>query len=763
MKANPFLASALLLGLLLGPSKMAALSLEIVLALPPQPGISNRILGSAAFHNLDRPDLEPTVIEITAPGLLQVDTSNGERWLARLTSQDYWADELSLEGKTNLSQRWVFHPVVRYRIERSRLAALPTEVFANFDGVRTPGSAEAPPAGRVRCIGGPQHSDCALPAVPLDLKIEPEGFAPVFFWNLQGKPGELRSLGPISLLAGASIAGRVVDGAGHPLVAELEAHPSTSRDPSSPDLETNRRLGLKVVKANSDQDGRFQIVGIPPGEFDIKASASGFVPTTLIRQIQLVGGEAQLIQDPLVFLHPERLRLQLIPERDPWNRPWIVELIADALEGIEEQKAPAKDDGAWISAPNPPGRYSLEILDHREQVWDRREIDLEKGEDVLPIEIPVLQIRGRANLAGDPAAGILYLQQHPSVQGLRFELDEDGKFEGFVAGEGRWLASLERSGGGGSAIVAVDVRKRPGKSYAEVEVVFPDTRIHGHVTDTAGKKIADAVISYFSVSTKAMGTVRSDAEGSFEILGVPPGPVNLNAKKEALQSPGIIISVEDSIAGPPLELVLHEQVEIEGLVVASGSPLAGARIVAWPDFGSTSLASLFSQTSSPDGGFLFEVPSFVPQLTVFAEARGIRRLLRHPVRSSERLIIEMDVQGGELAVDLTQLLADRGPEALVEVSLVHDGIQLPLIMWNLLRLQASPTPGLYRLGLFEAGNYSLCVGLKSPNGPAPACSSGFLAPSSVLQLTPAPAAGERKTPHQSNSAGDKPSPLEREE
>lgn len=735
MKAKPlsaFLSAAALF--VLAPLAAGAAKIEIRLSAPDRAG-GNAPLGTAVVQDLDRPDQPPLELEISTLGQIQVETPGGKRWLLKLQSRDYWAADLEVESGT-APQPWILFPVVRYRIARPRTTPLPADVVASFTGLRQPGSKVPPPTGRARCDGDPQLKSCAVPSVPLDLKIEPAGFAPVFFWNLSGDAGSAQDLGSIQLLAGASIAGRIVDGEGEPLIADLEAYPSTIRDPGAPDLETQRRLGLKSVKAKSDERGHFQIVGIAPGEVDIKVSAPGFIPTTLIRQIELSAGEAKLLAYPLVYLRPKKLKLQLFPELDPWKEPWAVELQADPLEDVDLLRKPAERDGSWVSGPLPPGRYSLRIFDHRKQVWERRYVDLDVGDGALPVEIPVLRIRGSVRVSGEPASGTLYLQQHPSNSGLRFEIDEKGELEGFVAGEGRWLASLERSGSAASAIVPVEIAKRPGKSYAELEIDFPDTRIHGDVADADGKKVAGAVISYFSHLTKAMGSVSSDAEGKFEILGVPPGPVNLNARKDALQSPGIILTVEEGSDDPPQRLVLHEQVEIEGLVVQSGSPVAGTRIVAWPDFASTSLASVFTQTSSPEGTFRFEVPGFVSQLTVFVEARGIQRLLRHPVRSSERLIVETDVAGGELIVDLTSLVAGRGAEALVQVSLMRDGISLPHLIWSFLGITATSTPGLYRLGLFEAGNYGLCVGMAAPGSASPVCTNGYLAPNAALRLEP---------------------------
>lgn len=731
MKAKPFFVLLALWIPLLLPEETRAAQLEIVLAAPTLPATS---LGSAVLQNLDRPDLQPSAVEISAPGLLEVDTSGGKRWSLRLESAEHWAAELQLDGSATATQPWVLHPIVRYRISRSRTTPLPADVFASFVGLRKPGFAESPLAGRVRCEGDVQLRTCALPAVPLDLKIEAAGFAPSFFWNLSAKAGSQHDLGVVTLLSGASIAGRIVDGDGEPLIATLEAVPSVVLNRAAPDPETETRLSMKAIRAQSDERGYFQLVGIAPGDVEIHASASGFITSVLLRDIQLSPGAAELLRDPLVFLKPERLRIKILPKQDPWGRPWVVRLQAPATERIEPQMSPADAEGSWISSPSPPGSYALRIVDEDGQPWDDRDVVLESGGEALMIDISILAVRGRVSQTTEPASGVLLLQQNPSVRGIEFPL-EDGKLDGFLPHEGRWLASLKKDGFH-SAPIAVEIRKRPGKSYAEVDLRIPDTRLHGDVVDPEGKKVPKALVSYYSLVTKAMGTIETDAEGAFEIAGVEPGQVNLSAQKDDRQSQGLAVVVQEGIQDPePHRLVLYELKVIEGLILHSGSPRGGARIVAWPDFGSTSLASVLNRSSGPDGAFRLEAPAFAPHITVFAESGGSRRLLQHPVRGSERLILEMDVDSGEIIVDLSPLIAERGSQPMNDVTLIRDGIALPRLLWPfLLRTPPTAGPEPQSLGLFESGNYSLCVGLKTQEDLGPACTSGFLQPNGTLRL-----------------------------
>ncbi len=732
MKANPLLAFAAVAGLCsLSSIETEAATLEIRLT-PADPRPTAPI-GSAVLRDLDRPDRPPLEFEISAPGRLSIDTAGGANWLVTLKSRTYWAADLPLDSGAE-SRPWLLYPVVRYGIARSRTTPLPADVFASFVGLRKPGSAELPPAGRVRCEGDSQLNTCALPAIPLDLKVEAAGFAPFFFWNVSGKAGSQHDLGVVTLLPGASIAGRIVDSDGEPLIATLEAYPSVVPNRGAPDPETAKRLELKSISAQSDERGYFQISGIAPGEVEIRASAPGFMTSVLLREIQLSAGAAELLRDPLVFLKPERLRIKIFPQQDPWGRPWIVRLQAPETEKIETQMSPADADGSWVSSPSPPGSYALRIVDENGQPWEDRDVMLESDGEPLMVDISILAVRGSVSQAAEPASGVLLLQQNPSVRGIEFPL-ENGKLEGFLPHEGRWLASLKK-GDFRSALIAVEVRKRPGKSYAEVELRIPDTALHGNVVDVDGKKVPKARVSYYSLITKAMGSVETDDEGAFEIAGVEPGQLNLSAQKDDRQSQGLAVVVQEGIRNPePHRLVLYDLEVIEGLILHSGSPRGGARIVAWPDFGSTSLASVLNRSSGPDGAFRLEVPAFVTQLTIFAESGGSRRLLHHPVRGSDPLLIEMEVDSGEIIIDLTPLLTERGSQPMNDVTLIREGIALPRLLWSFL-LRTPPTvgPEAQSLGLFETGNYSLCVGLKADGGPGPVCTSGFLQPNGTLRL-----------------------------
>lgn len=63
---------------------------------------------------------------------------------------------------------------------------------------------------------------CTVPAdLSIDVRLEPQGFAPAYLWNVVAQPGERRGVGPQKLVAGASMTGWVQDAEGIPLAGAI--------------------------------------------------------------------------------------------------------------------------------------------------------------------------------------------------------------------------------------------------------------------------------------------------------------------------------------------------------------------------------------------------------------------------------------------------------------------------------------------------------------------------------------------------------------
>lgn len=75
--------------------------------------------------------------------------------------------------------------------------------------------------------------------------------------------------------------------------------------------------------------------------------------------------------------------------------------------------------------------------------------------------------------------------------------------------------------------------------------------IHGTVTDSLGRPLADATISLLAADGHSLGTARSDAAGHFAFTGIVPGTYELTADKNTFQQGMTIVTLTAQGDGTP--------------------------------------------------------------------------------------------------------------------------------------------------------------------------------------------------------------------
>jgi hypothetical protein len=267
------------------------------------------------------------------------------------------------------------------------------------------------------------------------------------------------------LLVGTAVAGRAMTLAGQVVAprGQLTADVAVELRPVltgwvSGDLEELVRSYARLRRTTRmASDGTFVFTGVAPGSFLVRATATGLVAET--------PGPVVLVEDRpappvrLVLQQDAELTVQITPPRDRDGHAWIVVLahgLDDRLEG------PADDTGTWRRSGLLPRNYSLEVRkDHGIQVWERRQLQVVPGMQVVPVGFQPVALAGRVTRDGSPLrASLLFYAPDGSLVSW-VEATADGSFRGDLPHPGRWTVRI------------VDWTRLPRREEQELDVPRP--------------------------------------------------------------------------------------------------------------------------------------------------------------------------------------------------------------------------------------------------------------------------------------------------
>jgi hypothetical protein len=366
-------------------------------------------------------------------------------------------------------------------------------------------------------------------------------------------------------------------------------------------------------------------------------------------------------------------------------------------------------------------------------------LEIGPGQAPIPIAVPVLRIRGRVLLGDEPLAGAtLWFGGRFGPRNVRFESDEHGELAGFLPEAGTWKVDLVAEHEGlRLSLPPVEVRKLPGAGFARVEIVLPDTRLHGEVVDEEGRPVPNAAVEVM-IPMKVNRT-RAGEDGRFELRGLAAGPVSIQAEEGKRTSGWVEAQVEKKKDSPPLRLVVREMMVIQGRVLSPRGPVPGARIQAWPSLDQAGGGVVQQAVSGPVGELSLTLPTGTRSLDVFVAAPGhALRMFRAPCDPARPFEIFLEPFGGTLVLDLGEA---PPPDAI----LVHGGTFAGAVMLEFwARVQGGKREGskLVLPGM-ESGDYWYCHGAEAAGAarqgqplPPASCSYGSLAPLQELSLEP---------------------------
>ncbi|MEM8997455.1 MAG: carboxypeptidase-like regulatory domain-containing protein, partial [Acidobacteriota bacterium] len=207
--------------------------------------------------------------------------------------------------------------------------------------------------GVFECSNGGSRWQCPLPQGKADVRLQAEGFSPVFLWNLE-VPHEL---GRIDLVPGASVGGWVVvEGSNDPTAAVAVRRLNATLPRTSKESGRRRLLRYETVV---DSRGRFKVGGLGDGRYEIVVEKEGFA--TEATEVRIPSNEYVELETPLRLVPLSEITVNLDPPLDPWGRPWKVWLEREAEEATVWQTVASgvAAEGSWNAPPLRPGELVL--------------------------------------------------------------------------------------------------------------------------------------------------------------------------------------------------------------------------------------------------------------------------------------------------------------------------------------------------------------------------------------------------------------------
>lgn len=702
-------------------------------------------------------------IRVTVPGRARFEIGAG-LWRAQLESTKFWSEpQWVRSGETPKREpepciQVKVYPVARLsgRIEGDPLPNGRFEV--RFSGSPAEPAAARVPRGQVTCpVDSERRFSCAVPAGRVNLRLHTSGFIPFYSWDLSLEAAKPHDLGVMSWQKGASVVGWIELARGErvPGKTVLELSPQVEGGESG--WEQARRQTHKV-EANAR--GFFQFPQVAPGLYRLTAGHPDFTaprvfPVEVRRDLETE------IARPLQLSPPVSVSALVEPPRAPDGSAWKVELEprheGNFLPSQDFFPGVPGEPGLWRFAGLAPGPYQLLVRGEDSARWWKEEVEITAGMAPLSVEIPLVPVRGRVLLGDEPlAARLMFGGLFGADRKIPFSSDEEGHFEGLLPGEGDWKVDLVgRSPFLRMNLTSVEVRRRQGKSYAEVEIRLPDTLLQGEVVDEEEKPLPEARV-WIQVLGERADQLRADEKGKFEIRGLPSGPAALKAEAGERTSDWVQTALrEEDENGTAIRLVARRKLKMEGRVMAAagGRPVAGARLMAWPAWDAGAAVPVLTGTgavSGPRGDFSLSLPAGIAAVNIVTMAPGfplqMRRLILGPSNTVE---IQLAAEGGTLVVDLGGTSG-----SLASFVLMHGGTDMalggPLEEWRRLN-QAEPRgPGLWVLPQLEPGDYALCRSRaaweavsRGGTPPEGACTAGLLVPMGELILSAPPEREEK--------------------
>jgi uncharacterized GH25 family protein len=248
--------------------------------------------------------------------------------------------------------------------------------------------------------------------------------------------------------------------------------------------------------------------------------------------------------------------------------------------------------GAWVSLKVTRTGYApaLELF------------PLERGKDVHEHTVRLVAgvaVNGRVvSSEGKPVAGARVLAHAASTpwdaQDWRHdavETDAQGRFRLPAVAPGSWRFEAAHADHAPGASEPVTIAAGAPSPPEVVITLTAGGAVAGEVRDAGGKPVPYATVRVAGARSwfewDATRQAACDAEGRFEVKGLPRIPIKLMASAEQGASDVVPVDLTDAPRREGVVLVLSQDGTVAGVVVdEKGQPVAEAQVIALPEFGS---------------------------------------------------------------------------------------------------------------------------------------------------------------------------------
>lgn len=691
------------------------------------------------------------IAELLAPGQKTVDLETGP-WSFDLKVKGFWTKPqliLIEEGKNRVD--FTLWPVgtLQARLTATGNEELPRQLVAYFDPAPDIAPSTAAPEGAIACPTSEPLWTCEVPAGQLDLRLAADGYISLYRWGVAVTPGNSYDLGTLPLRRGTAVVGWVETETGATAEGIRVILRPRSMDQHR-DSAARTRLERLRLAAETNNRGFFHIDGSPPGEYVIEASKEPFSLSRATVRV-LEDQETVISNPPLILQEPVVVEVYVEPPVPPMGEQWMIEMTqldrGSRPMAVFDRTA-LSVGGLWSRRDVPPGRYALRLGPSSTERWYRREIEVDSNMPPLFIDLPVVEVRGSVLWGMEPLIAEIWFGGKNGALSVALDSDDEGRFAGFLPHPGMW--EVEVSGVDGPVnrrFRQIEVRKRPGKSHAEVEIRIPDTRIEGIVVDQEGTPVERGIVTVQSLD-EVEPTIRKriDEEGKFEVYGLPTGLATAVAEASLsgsmLYSDTVAVDLEDSGEPRKVRLVLRPEMTIHGRVVAGNRGIPGARIMAQPCYEHG--LPVFPETTDAEGKFTVHLPSATREVFLHVSGPGFGyQFMRLPVDPDRALMIPVSEASGTLIVELPAA-PDRKLRISPDIVLSHRGAMegLPFFLpWARFHGQRPEAGAPVVIPWMEPGEYSVCLisserfSLARDSWPREGCVGGYLPASGELRLS----------------------------
>jgi carboxypeptidase family protein len=539
------------------------------------------------------------------------------------------------------------------------------------------------------CVLDRLNWDCTVPAeFGHDVRLEPDGFAPVHLWNVTLRPAEKRLVEPQKIVRGASVAGWVQKPDGLPLADSV-----MTLAPLQPEHENAGRAGASQYKAKSNARGFFQFTGVAPGDYRLVSRTAEYppavVPVLTVRPLA-----ALTWPRPLRHAHPVTMRVSIDPPKTKDGSSWRLTLTErmPLIPGTAPvvQSLTAGEDGVWSASGLRADVYELVVKDSGEAVVERRDLDLTNGApEVLTLTIHGIAMTGSLSVGDEPLAAADV--RFTSVEGKIFYVttDENGRFAASFPSPGRWTPLVYPFGRERRAQVRAAAVEVPAEGDAMLEIVLPGGRLRGTVATKDGTPVKAAVHVVKGSALAAQQLTMGN--GEFDFLGLSEGSYAVSAEAdEGATARPLDVDVRENDT-TDVKLTLEPYRIVRGTVyVPSGQPASGSVVRISTDHG----ISWTDLVAGVQGDFAYALPGAEQEaLLVVVTYSYPAAIVRVPVGASGQPPVSITLQplGGLVEVQPRRAYIIRGD------------LPVPLNTFDL-----PNSMGLSRGVHLEPGSYSVC-------------------------------------------------------